>query len=62
MTKKNSNILFVFLFSFQIAIGSLFGQKNDPTELINLASSLSEKVKELDAKYKTTPLGIEDGK
>lgn len=40
----------------------LYNLKNNPTELVNLASSLPEKVKELDAKYKTTPLGIEDGK
>lgn len=29
MTKKNSNILFIFLFSFLITIGSFFGQKNE---------------------------------
>lgn len=40
----------------------LYNLNKDPTELVNLASTFPEKVKELDVKYKATPLGIEDAK
>ena len=38
----------------------LYNLKTDPTELNNIASSYPEKVKELDEKYKTSPLGRMD--
>ena len=40
----------------------LYNLKKDPTELNNLASTFPQKVKELDKKYKATPLGMTDTK